>query len=284
MKKMSVLIAALAAMLVNTGCLENIVGKPKPGFRGSGDIETHNLGAFEYEGVRAERMVKVIVTDGDSPDVILRADDNILEYVDIKVRDGILIASLDSGLKKVEKCTVEVFVPWHDGLRSLEARSAGRIESQAVIRADEVCIDASAASKIEAEVVARRCDVRATAASSVELEFSDGRLDAKAAGASKLTAEVEAASVDMTAAGASKIELKGAAVEAVLCAAGASKIAASELRTVDCTVSAAGASKVSADCSGALDVSASGASKIEYSGDCRIDGWHCSGASKISCE
>lgn len=276
---MTVLIAALAALLVNAGCLD---GRSKSGFRGSGNVETHNLGAFDYEGVRAERMVKVFITDGESSDVILRADDNLLEYVDIKVRDGILIASVDSSLKRLDECTVEVFVPWHAGLRSLEADAAGRIESQAVIRADEVCVKATAASKIEAEVVARKCDVEVLAASKVELEFSDGTLCADVAGASKLSADIEAASVDVTAAGASKAELNGSAVEAVLYAAGASKISASDLETVNCSVTAAGASKVSADCSGKLDVSAAGASAVTYTGDCVIGERHSGGASKIS--
>lgn len=282
MKKMPILIAALAALFVNTGCLGNIVGRSKSGFVGSGCIETHNLGTFDYDGVRAERQVKVFITDGESSDVVLRADDNLLEYVDIKVRDGILIASVDSSLKKLEDCTVEVFVPWHAGLRSLEAKAMGSIESQTAIRADEVRIKASAASQIEVEVVARRCDVEVEAASKVDLGFSDGELRAEVAGASKFSAEVEAASVDVTAAGASKAELEGSAVEARLHAAGASKIAASELETVDCSVTAAGASKVSACCSGKLDVSAGGASSISYSGDCTIGEWHCAGASKIS--
>lgn len=283
MKRMNVLIAALAAMIVNAGCIDAaMINKRKHGFCGSGDIVTHNLGPLDYEGVRAERMVKVTITDGESTDVILRADDNILEYVDIKVRDGILTASVDSRLEHLDECTVEVFVPWREGIRSLEAEAAASVVSQAVIRSDKVCLKASAASKIEAVVVARKCECEVEAASKVELEFSDGQLCAEVAGAAKLTAKVDAASVDVTVAGASKAELSGSAVEAGLCAAGAAKISAAELETVDCSATAAGASKVSVNCSGKLDVSAAGLSKVSYTGNCRLGRYECAGASKIS--
>jgi len=283
MKKAIVFLAAtLAAMLCSISCI-HVNGHAKR-ICGSGNIVTHNIGSLGYEGIDASYSVKVIVTEPASSDVIVRADDNLLEYVELKVRDGILEVSLDEKMRgtDMQECTIEIFVPDNGRIRSLKASGASRIEVRTPLHADEMEIEASGASHICGDIEARELEAEISGASGAQLTLKADECSIETSGASNLTACITGRCCRAEASGASKATLSGTVREAELKAGGASTLKAEELTTLDCSVSVGGASSATVNCSNRLTVSAGGASSVRYTGDCQLVKCTSSGASSVS--
>lgn len=249
---------------------------------GSGHIETHNLGALQFNAVAASHAARVTVRDDGNDNVILRADDNILEYIDLKVHNGVLTVGMkESNIRNFSNITFEVSVPGTGAIRSLKANSAAHITVLPVLGGDKIELKASGASSITVSAEARECEAEASGASSITLTARCTDIGLEASGASKLTVDAQVASCSMDVSGASKGRLTGAVGSMELAAAGASKIDALACSSGNCTASASGASKVSVSCSGELCAVASGASKITYEGDCTLAKSEASGGSSI---
>lgn len=265
MKKILFSIALIASALSLMSCITVSWNGSGKALKGSGNVVVHNLGELKFSAVKASRMIKVTIVDSLQKDVIVRADDNLLEYINLKVEGGELIASFDHSHGVSGDVTLDVIVPNNGRIRSLEASGASKIECESVLRAGEMELDASGASMIEVTVEARELSVEATGASKCVV-----------------SAYVDEAEVDVS--GASKAVLTGRALRADLEASGASKIKASELLTDYCTADAGGASKIVLHCDKELVVRAGGASKISYYGDCQIKSRQIGGASEVERE
>ncbi len=229
---------------------------------GSGSIVTREIAADDFDEVKVGKAVKaVIVPAGEARSITLRADDNIIDLITVRVDDGTLKIGCDDN-RTFCNVTIEARIPDNGHIRSLKASGASSILHRGVVRGDEAEIECSGASRIEASVAARRCEVGMSGASNGELSIEADELEAGVSGASKLM-------------------LRGKTRRAELEASGASKIAAEKLAADDCTVEASGSSSCRVNCSATLDARASGAASIRYAGDCRTTNLRKSGASSI---
>ncbi|WP_295959542.1 DUF2807 domain-containing protein [uncultured Alistipes sp.] len=218
--------------------------------KGSGNIITRTIDAPAFDQVDAARAVKVVITDKATDKITIEADDNIMDYVEVKAKGGRLTASIDKSINNVSNVNVTVTIPANGRIRSLDASSAAKITGDVLLTADKFSIDASSAAKIEAAVKAAECRVSASSASKIE-------------------AEINATSCTVDASSASKITLKGSAATCSIDMSSASKLSAGDFAVADCTVSTSSAAKATVNCTGKLRADASSGSSVRYTGDCQ---------------
>lgn len=234
MKKIFLIAAILGLMLTVTTYFVSmavpsfIFGK---GITGSGNITTKTIEAPAFEGIDAARAVKVVISDKTTDKIRIEADDNVMDYVIAKVKDGVLTVSIDKTLNSVSNTNVTVTVPANGHIRSLEASSASTIRSEVTLSGDKFSIDASSAAKIEATVEVTSCDISASSAAKI-----------------KLSGSAQKCNIDMSS---------------------ASKLSAEELIVADCVVETSSAAKASITCTKNLSADASSGSSINYSGNCQ---------------
>ena len=200
-----------------------------------GDVTTRNLGEMTFTAIEAATAAKVTVrsADDENRDVILRVSENFAELVEVKVRNGTLKIELKSNcysFKTLNNLTFEVSVPHCDGLSSLEAVAAAKIEVTSPLTAPKIELEATGAAKITAPLDCAECEAEASGASKIVLTGRCGKLEAEASGASKIDAE--------------------------------------KCESVNCEAEATGTSKVMVWCTGKLKANAGGASSVSYKGDC----------------
>ncbi len=171
-------------------------------------------------------MYKVILSEGDVPSVEIETDENLQDYVEVKVRNNTLHLSMKSGnsynpSKLIAYVTVNT-------LTSMDLSGATLVQSEFTIRGDKLTIDVSGASEI------------------------DLALDVK-----KLSTSVS---------GAGKIDMEGIATLHDLSISGAAKVDCENLKTEDTDVSISGAGSARVSASNHLDASVSGVGTIRYAG------------------
>lgn len=239
--------------------------------------------SMDFEKIEVSRCVKLIVEDRTDGNIIVRANENIMPYVELTVAKGALKAKIS------DKCTIrhrlgdeavtEVYIPNNGRIRSLDASGASSIVVRPLLDVRELDVDASGASKIELKANAGETDIECSGASKVVAEITGAKCDIDISGASKLILSGSVGSGAIDVAGAAKCkasDMKFDALSIDVCGA-----SSAEVNAVKCIVDASGASSAYVYCDGVLSAEATAASSIRYSGDCKISHISSSGASSI---
>ncbi|WP_295937229.1 head GIN domain-containing protein [uncultured Alistipes sp.] len=256
MKRILLIVVLLCAMFTATAYFISLATPSTffgfgagDGLRGSGDMTTRTIVAPDFDRIEAARAVKVVITDEATDKIVIEADDNVIDFVVVKVKDGRLFASIDNSIKRLSNAEVTVTIPSNGRIRSLEASSAAKISSDVLLTADKFSLDASSAAKIRVSIKATDCNIEASSAA-------------------KIDARVEAVNCRVEASSASKVILKGSAEKGSAELNSAAKLSAGEFVVADYTVEASSAGKAVVNCSGHLRASASSGGRVSYTGDC----------------
>lgn len=217
--------------------------------KGSGNLVSAELPAPDFDAVSASRAVHVVIGErGDK--ILIEADDNVMELVEVKAVKGTLRIGIDQKCPSVSDIHVTVTVPDNGRIAALSASSAASIRTDVGLTADRFDIDASSAAKIEAAVKARKCTVDASSAAKIHAAIS-----------------ADECSADLSS--ASKVRLTGRADKFTADLSSASKLDAAEFPTRRCSVDASSAAHAEVNCSEMLVADASSGSSVRYTGDCK---------------
>lgn len=210
--------------------------------RGSGDIETTVEEFSGFDRLDVSHTFDVEVNQGESFRVVIRTDDNVVEYLDVRKSGNTLVLGLEPDLLSLNNVTLEAEVTMPE-LSKVDLSGASSLDLQGF----------SSSEDFEADI----------------------------SGASRLTGELEAGNVNIGVSGASKVRLSGSGDDLTAHASGASELELADFEVGDAVVDASGASTVEVWASGVLDAEASGASDIIYFGNPESVREDTSGASSV---
>ena len=232
----------LVALLVGCTLVEEISSKVTS-ITGSGNVVTQEENITGFDKVDVSNAFKVDIRRGDMFDVVIRVDDNLLDYLDVAKRGKTLKIGLKPGrIYNIRKVTMEADVTMPE-LTGLELSGA----SHGTITGFESVKD----------------------------------LDVGLSGASMLRGDIEARDARFDVSGASQVTLSGSAGDVTIGVSGASTANLADFPVGDADIEASGASKVTVNPSGRLDAEASGASSVFYLGNPTLGNIDTSGASSV---
>jgi hypothetical protein len=239
--KLFTLGSGLVLAVLLTGCC-GLIPKQTT-ITGSGNVVTREEVFTDFDKVEVSHAFTVDISQGDSFRVVVRVDDNLVEYLEVvKQGDTLKIGLEPSPLRNVRNATMEaeVTMPELTGLE-LSGASDGAVTG-----------------------------------------FKSSQpLDVKLSGASSLRGDIEAGDARFDLSGASSVTLSGSAKDVTIGASGASVIDLADFPVADAGVEASGASTATVNPSGSLDVGASGASHVYYVGNPTMGKIDTSGASSV---
>lgn len=272
----------LTIVWVGTGC---DVARARGGkhLKGSGRLieRTFETEPFVKLDVRSNAEVKLVAGSGA---IVVEADDNVMEFVEVRTADGTLRISLydpDGRIRSFADVTLKVAVPTDGRIEKIAASGASKVEAEPLLTASEIELRAAGASHIAARVACRKCDIEAAGASRATVDGTADRCEAEATGASRLALALQCTDCEIECSGASRADASGTARSCTIEASGASSVHGENLVATHCHAEATGASSVRIQCTGTLQAQASGASKIIYSGTCTVTEVRTSGASSV---
>ena len=212
---------------------------------GSGNMVTREEPITAFDRIDASHSFQVDIRQGDTYSVIVRVNDNLVEYLRVVKEGDTLVLGLDSSLIS------------NYSLRNVTMEADVTIPSLSRL-------DASGA-----------CGVTVTGFASSE------DMDVELSGSSSLEGDIEAGETRLDISGASDVNLSGSAQELILDASGSSDIDLADFAVINADVEASGASDVAVNVTGRLDVDASGASTVYYAGDPTLGRVNSSGSSSV---
>jgi len=197
---------------------------------GSGNVVTHEENITGFDKVDASHAFQVDISQGDAFSVVIRIDDNLVQYLEVVKRGSTLNIGLTPGRSyNIRNATMQAEVTMPE-LTGLDMSGSSHVTITGFKSAQALVVDAS--------------------------------------GASHLQGDIEADTVSFNLGGSSEVILTGSAQNVIIEeAAGSSDVNLTDFPVVDASVKAGGKSQVTVNVSGRLDVDASNGANVYYLGD-----------------
>lgn len=182
----------------------------------------------EYTKIEASRGVKVEIEERPGNDVIIRANDNVMEYLEVEVEEGELEVTIDGDINSLNNVTVIVSLPNNNNITKIEVSAAAKVQVKpeqnvkslvlqassageisfaranvesfsidvasagdvlGVIKADNGYIEASSAANVMLSALSRSCSAKASSSAKINLEGEVRTFYAEASSAGKVNGE-----------------------------------------------------------------------------------------------
>lgn len=244
MSRLFLLAAAFAVVFLSSCSLPDVVvngiGRS---VTGSGNLVTLEPPFEDFQRVDISHAFQAEVSQGDAYSVVITVDDNLEEYLDVRVVGDTLQVGFDGdGPFTMRNTTMRAQITMPE-LTGITSSGASQVRVSGFSTTKDLRVDVSGASTVRGQI-------------------DTGDLNADVSGASRL-------------------ELTGQGQDGNITASGASQANLGDFRMENVTVEASGASRAEVYASGRLDAEASGASTVLYSGDPTLGRTNTSGASTI---
>ena len=230
---------------------------------------TKQVNVAAFDGIRTSTAIDVVYTQADRTAVEIYAPDNLMEYVKVESRDGLLNVYFESdeagkslNIRGNHKTKVRVSAP---AVHTLQASSSGDIVLANGLKTDGcVRIESSSSGDIEgADISCEELKIQASSAGDIELE------------------RVECSSLHAEASSSGDVSVSGVARSAKFEASSAGDIDADELKAEEVTAKASSAGDVSCHAVASLEASTSSAGNVRYKGNPKDIRIHSKGVQKI---
>ena len=211
--------------------------------RGNGNIVSKTIAAPDYTSVKASRAVKVVIGSGPQGQITVQADENVMPYVVLTCKNGVLEATIDPVIQSFEHLSVEVMLPATERIGLLSASASGTIEARGLAVTDKLALKVNSAGKIEGDLSAPYIGIEASSAA-------------------KVKANVATEQLFVGASSAARVELTGTATAIEANISSSARLDAEELLSETGTIQASAAAKATVHCTTRLSANASAAGRI----------------------
>lgn len=201
-----------------------------------------------FSRIEVASPLNVYLIQSNSEKVVIEADENIIKYIDISVKDEKLIVKIKEGTKNIlNNVTIKIYVYFKD-LTEIEQLETCNITSNNQLIFNNLKIFIRAASSLHLSLKCKKLDVLTTGASSVNLSLNCEDLK-------------------ITQIGATSIDISGNTNTMLLSCNSASNFKGKKLIAVNCKANISGSSNAAVTVINNLELKVSNASSAKYYGN-----------------
>lgn len=187
-----------------TACVD---GQIRRTVYGNNHVVKKERDAGNFSGLRVSSGIDVYLKQTDDESIVVEADENLHEYIQTEIRDGILNVYTEANIREAEM--KRVYVTMRD-INSLKTTSAGDIIGETPVKTEKLELSATSAGDIKLEVYAKEIEANISSSGDVTLTGEVDILDATLSSAGDLNAfglEVREAEVSASSAGDADISV-----------------------------------------------------------------------------
>ncbi|MBT8238902.1 MAG: DUF2807 domain-containing protein [Croceitalea sp.] len=174
-------IAALMALFA-TSCVDFNFGEGK---RGNGQVvEESRVISEDFTSITASEGLDVYVTQGSEFNIMVEADENVIDLIGTDIRDGRLRIH---ALENIGRATKNIYVTLPE-IDALDSSSGADLIAQNTIEADKIELDASSGSDLEVTVNANEVVANASSGADIKVSGTTDMLFADASSGSDIKA------------------------------------------------------------------------------------------------
>lgn len=128
--------------------------------KGNGNVATENREVSPYDEISVNGNIDVVLVEGKEGKVILKAEENLLEYIEINVtKDALKIKSEDrTELRPSNGKNILVTIPVQD-ISKLSLNGSGGVKGNVTLKDDKIKLQVNGSGDMDVDVIAE--DVKA---------------------------------------------------------------------------------------------------------------------------
>ncbi len=200
---------SLKLILIAVICLGtlNTASAQRSKIKGSGDIKTETREVKDFTGVSTSTSIDIFLSQGNKFEVVVEAEDNLLDYIETNVEDGVLIVRFSRGINIISSERKVVHVTMKD-VDYIKASSAGDVIGKTPIKAENLKIRTSSAGDVKLEVYAKNLDLSTSSSGDITLSGEADYLEASTSSAGDIKAfELTVKEADINASSAGDVKI-----------------------------------------------------------------------------
>ena len=184
MKSIKFLLLGASFVLLAGGCY---FGDDDPFgcVRGNGDVETEEFFLPDFSGVKLEGIGEVIIRKGDSQEVFVETDRNLMNYIDTDVHNGVWTIDFTRCVRNVTRLTVFITIPDVD---KLIVTGSGSILGEDAFSGPELEVSLTGSGNIEFEFDGEIVEATISGSGVIDLFGSADFLDIRVSGSGDVRA------------------------------------------------------------------------------------------------
>ena len=180
-QKILIWIFLIAGTLFSTSCIfiDSSV-------KGNGKVVEEKRKAGKFDAIKVSRGMNVYISQGNENRILVKADENLLEFIETDIDNNTLKISTSQGIRKAS--SKKVFVTVRE-IKSIRSLAGSNVFSETQLNAKDLALSGSAGSNIKVDVNAENLDVSASAGSNVKISGNANSFVGKASAGSNIKAE-----------------------------------------------------------------------------------------------
>ena len=176
-------ITAIGATLLLASCQFNI----NTGEDGNGNVVTEERNVSQdFTEIKGSSGLDVYLTQGDENKIMVEADENLHQYIETNVEDGMLHITTSENIGHSEAKKVHVTFKQ---LNNIEASSGAEVLSNSVIKIENLTLKSSSGAELNVEVFAKDLIAKTSSGADMEISGKASSLNADASSGSELDAK-----------------------------------------------------------------------------------------------
>ncbi len=233
--------------------------------RGNGKVVTQERTVSDFSGIKISCSADVFLKQGKGNNITVRADENLLEMIETKVRGGVLNIDIEGSIRNVEVLEVYVTV---ENLEKVIINGSGDVESENTIKGVDFEIQINGSGDVELDMEVKNLKTSINGSGDVEVSGVQGNFDLQVAGSGHFYAEdLRLNECYIKINGSGDVKLKGSANKLFINQSASGDVNLYSLNTADVEATASGSGDVVVFVSGRLKVNLSGSGDLTYKGD-----------------
>jgi hypothetical protein len=181
--KTTIQILSLVIALLFSSCNINI---KLDQVSGNGEVVTQEREVTaDFYLIKGSTGLDVYLTEGDTPKIVVEADENLHEFIETRIEDGKLHIKATKNIRRASARKVYVT---YTSLEGVEASSGADIKATSQIKAENLTLKSSSGADLEADVYARELSVTTSSGARIKLSGSAKNSSLKASSGSDIKA------------------------------------------------------------------------------------------------
>ena len=178
--------AALLSIVLSIAFTSCIIDGWNSGISGNGVVVEEDRDVYGFTGVHVSTGIDVILSQGDEFEVIVEADENLMEVILTEVNGDMLVVKTDRvNIRRARSKKVHVTLP---ELEELKISSAGDVEGKTPFTCDDLRLGISSAGDLTLEVDADKILLDISSSGDARISGSANLLKASLSSAGNLEA------------------------------------------------------------------------------------------------
>jgi putative autotransporter adhesin-like protein len=232
--------------------------------KGSGNVKTQDRNVGNFTGIKLTCSADLYISQG-SLAVSVKTDDNLLEYIETEVEDGILnIGVKGRGFRSVKVLEVHITVP---DLEKIGSSGSGDIKFNDVFKANNLDIKLSGSGDLDGDFNATNMELKVVGSGDSDISGIMGKFKVSVSGSGDIDAEgLKLEDCYVKNSGSGDVTLKGKTNTLTISQNGSGDLDAYNLTAVSAIVSNSGSSDMTLHVVEKLQVTLNGSGDLTYRG------------------